>query len=198
MALPLIALIVGAFATLTMLTKNCFLEEINKQYVLTARAKGLDRAARALRPRVPQRHADRDRRLPGGVHRRAVHRRLLIEIIFSLDGLGLLGFEAAINRDYPVMFGTLYIFTLLGLLLKIISDLDLRPGRSADRLRGAESCRGGDAVAAPPERSRAPGHAVALDPIGRAPARQLQGQPPRLRLARALPRPVPASACSPS
>ena len=74
LTLPLIALIIGAFAGLTMLTKNSFLEEINKQYVMTAKAKGLERAARALRPRVPQRHADRDRGLPGRVHRHPVQR----------------------------------------------------------------------------------------------------------------------------
>ena len=74
-ALPVVALVVGGFASLTMLTKNSFLDEINKQYVVTARAKGLTRAPRALRPRLPQRHADRDRRLPGRLHRHPLHRR---------------------------------------------------------------------------------------------------------------------------
>ena len=131
-------MVIGGFAGLTMLTKNSFLDEINKQYVLTARAKGLDRAPRALRPRLPQRDADRrspasPRRFIGILFTGA----LLIEVIFSLDGLGLLGFEAAINRDYPVMFGTLYVFTLLGLVMEHHRRPHLHAGRSAHRLRGA-------------------------------------------------------------
>ena len=127
----------GRFATLTMLTKNSFLEEIGKQYVLTARAKGLDER------RVLYGHVFRNAMLiviagfPAAFIGVLFTGSLLIEIIFSLDGLGLLGYEAVINRDYPMVFGTLYIFTLVGLLLKMISDLDLHPGRSADRLRGA-------------------------------------------------------------
>ena len=113
MVLPTLALVAGGFAGLTMLTKNCFLEEIRKQYVVTARAKGCHRAARAVRPCLPQRHAADRRRLSRRLHRHPVLLgALLVEIVFSLDGLGLLGFEAAIQRDYPVMFGTLYIFTL--------------------------------------------------------------------------------------
>jgi len=122
-ALPITALVIGGFATLTMLTKNCFLDEINKQYVLTARAKGLTER------RVLYGHIFRNAMLlvvagfPAAFIGILFTGALLIEVIFSLDGLGLLGFEAAINRDYPIMFGTLYVFTLIGLLLKLISDL---------------------------------------------------------------------------
>jgi microcin C transport system permease protein len=123
MVLPITALLVGSFATLTMLTKNSFLEEINKQYVLTARAKGLGQR------QVLYRHVFRNAMLvviagfPAAFIGTLFTGALLIEIIFSLDGLGLLGYEAALNRDYPLMFGTLYIFTLLGLVMKIVSDL---------------------------------------------------------------------------
>ena len=122
-ALPIIALVIGGFATLTMLTKNCFLDEINKQYVLTARAKGL------TEHRVLYGHVFRNAMLlvvagfPAAFIGILFTGSLLIEVIFSLDGLGLLGFEAAINRDYPIMFGTLYVFTLIGLALKLVSDL---------------------------------------------------------------------------
>jgi microcin C transport system permease protein len=122
-ALPITALVIGSFATLTMLTKNCFLDEINKQYVLTARAKG------ASERRVLYGHVFRNAMLlvvasfPAAFVSILFTGSLLIEVIFSLDGLGLLGFEAAINRDYPIMFGTLYVFTLIGLVLKLISDL---------------------------------------------------------------------------
>ena len=122
MVLPIGALTVGSFATLTMLTKNSFIEEINKQYVLTARAKGLDENA------VLYRHVFRNAMLiviagfPAAFVSVLFTGSLLIEVIFSLDGLGLLGFEAALNRDYPLMLGTLYFFTLFGLLLKILSD----------------------------------------------------------------------------
>ncbi len=121
--LPILSMVIGGFAGLTMLTKNSFLDQINMQYVTTARAKGLD-----------QRHV-----LYGHVFRNAMliviagfpaafigvlfTGALLTEVIFSLDGLGLLGFEAAINRDYPVMFATLYILTLLGLVMQLIGDL---------------------------------------------------------------------------
>ncbi len=121
--LPILALTIGGFATLTMLTKNCFLDEINKQYVLTARAKGLTER------RVLYGHVFRNAMLlvvasfPAAFVSILFTGALLIEVIFSLDGLGLLGFEAAINRDYPIMFGTLYVFTLIGLVLKLISDL---------------------------------------------------------------------------
>ncbi len=121
--LPILSMVIGGFAGLTMLTKNSFLDQINMQYVTTARAKGLD-----------QRHV-----LYGHVFRNAMliviagfpaafigvlfTGALLTEVIFSLDGLGLLGFEAAINRDYPVMFATLYVLTLLGLVMQLIGDL---------------------------------------------------------------------------
>jgi microcin C transport system permease protein len=122
-ALPITALVIGGFATLTMLTKNSFLDEINKQYVLTARAKGLTER------RVLYGHVFRNAMLlvvagfPAAFIGILFTGSLLIEVIFSLDGLGLLGFEAAINRDYPIMFGTLYVFTLIGLVLKLVSDL---------------------------------------------------------------------------
>jgi microcin C transport system permease protein len=122
-ALPVTALVVGGFASLAMLTKNSFLDEINKQYVATARAKGLSRR------RVLYGHIFRNAMLiviagfPGAFIGMLFAGELLIEVIFSLNGLGLLGFEAAVNRDYPVMFGTLYIYTLIGLLLNIVTDL---------------------------------------------------------------------------
>ena len=121
--LPVTALVVGGFASLAMLTKNSFLDEINKQYVATARAKGLSRR------RVLYGHVFRNAMLivvagfPGAFIGIFFASALLIEVIFSLDGLGLLGFEAAVNRDYPVMFGTLYVYTLIGLLLNIVTDL---------------------------------------------------------------------------
>jgi microcin C transport system permease protein len=114
---------VGGFAGLTMLTKNSFLEEINKQYVTTARAKGLTKR------RVLYGHVFRNAMLlviagfPAAFIGILFTGALLVEVIFSLDGLGLLGFEAALNRDYPIMFGTLYIYTLIGLVLNLISDL---------------------------------------------------------------------------
>lgn len=116
-------MVIGGFATLTMLTKNSFLDEIGKQYVMTARAKGLSEG------RVLYGHVFRNAMLliiagfPAAFVSMFFTGSLLIEVIFSLDGLGLLGFEATINRDYPVMFGSLYIFTLIGLLTKIVSDL---------------------------------------------------------------------------
>ncbi|MEN8129466.1 MAG: microcin C ABC transporter permease YejB [Pseudomonadota bacterium] len=121
--LPVLAMVIGGFASLTMLTKNSFLEEINKQYVITARAKGVSER------RVLLGHVFRNAMLivvagfPSAFIGVLFTGALLIEVIFSLDGLGLLGFEAAINRDYPVMFGTLFFFTLLGLLLNLIGDL---------------------------------------------------------------------------
>ena len=123
LALPVTAMVIGGFASLTMLTKNSFLEEISKQYVLTARAKGL------TEHRVLYTHVFRNAMLiviaglPSALLGVLFTSSLLIEVIFSLDGLGLLGFEAAINRDYPVMFGTLFIFTLIGLIFKLIGDL---------------------------------------------------------------------------
>jgi microcin C transport system permease protein len=122
MTLPVLAMVIGSFAGLTMLTKNSFLDEINKQYVITAKAKGLTER------RVLYGHVFRNAMLiviagfPGLFVSVLFTATLLIEIIFSLDGLGLLGFEAAINRDYPVIFGTLYFFTLIGLLMRIVSD----------------------------------------------------------------------------
>ncbi len=122
-ALPVLALVIGGFAGLTMLTKNSFMEEINKQYVTTARAKGLTEG------RVLYGHVFRNAMLivvagfPSAFVGVLFTGSLLIEVIFSLDGLGLLGFEAAINRDYPVMFGALFFFTLLGLVFNLVGDL---------------------------------------------------------------------------
>ena len=123
MVLPILAMAIGGFATLTMLTKNSFLDEINKHYVITARAKGLSER------RVLYGHVFRNAMLivvagfPSAFIGVLFTGSLLIEVIFSLDGLGLLGFEAALNRDYPVVLGTLYVFTLMGLLLNLIGDL---------------------------------------------------------------------------
>ncbi|KAF1066411.1 MAG: Inner membrane ABC transporter permease protein YejB [Pseudomonas citronellolis] len=123
LVLPISALVVGGFAALTLLTKNSFLEEIGKQYVITARAKGLSRR------RVLYGHVFRNAMLviisglPNALLGVFFTGSLLIEVVFSLDGLGLLSFESALNRDYPVVFGTLFIFTLFGLLLKLASDL---------------------------------------------------------------------------
>lgn len=121
--LPVLSMVIGGFAGLSMLTKNSFLEEINKQYVVTARSKGLTER------RVLYGHVFRNAMLiviagfPSAFVGALFTGSLLTEIIFSLDGLGLLGYEAALNRDYPVMFGTLYFFTLLGLVLNLIGDL---------------------------------------------------------------------------
>jgi len=123
LALPLSALVIGSFAGLTMLTKNSFLEEINKQYVMTARAKGLTER------QVLYGHVFRNAMLivvagfPSALISILFTGALLIEVIFSLDGLGLLGYEAVINRDYPVVFGTLFFFSLIGLVFGLIRDV---------------------------------------------------------------------------
>jgi microcin C transport system permease protein len=123
LVLPIASMVVGGFASLTMLTKNSFLDEISKQYVLTARAKGLSEKKILLR------HVFRNAMLiviagfPSAFISMFFTGSVLIEVIFSLDGLGLLGFESTMNRDYPVIFATLYIFTLIGLLLSLLSDL---------------------------------------------------------------------------
>lgn len=123
LALPVLAMVIGGFASLTMLTKNSFMDEINKQYVLTAKAKGL------TENRVMYGHVFRNAMLivvagfPALFVGILFTGSMLIEVIFSLDGLGLLGFEAVVNRDYPVMFGTLFFFTLLGLVLSIVGDV---------------------------------------------------------------------------
>ena len=122
-ALPILSLVIGGFASLTMLTKNSFLDQINQQYVLTARSKG------NTKNKILYGHIFRNAMLiiiagfPTAFISILFTGALLTEIIFSLDGLGLLGFEAAINRDYPIMFATLYVFTLLGLFMNIIGDL---------------------------------------------------------------------------
>ena len=123
MTLPLVALVVGSFASLTMLTKNSFLDQINQQYVVTARAKGLSER------RVLYGHVFRNAMLivisgfPGALIGILFTGALLIEIIFSLDGLGLLGYESVINRDYPIVFATTYFYSLLGLVMNLVGDL---------------------------------------------------------------------------
>ena len=123
MVLPISAMVIGGFATLTMLTKNSFLDEIGKMYVLTARAKGLTEG------RVLYGHVFRNAMLiviagfPSAFIGVLFTGALFIEVIFSLDGLGYLGYEAAIQRDYPVVFATLYVFTLLGLVMKLVQDV---------------------------------------------------------------------------
>ena len=113
----------AAFATMTLLTKNSFLDEIRKQYVLTARAKG------CTERQVLYGHVFRNAMLiviagfPGAFISAFFTGSLLIENIFSLDGLGLLGFESVMNRDYPVVFATVYIFSLMGLVINLVSDL---------------------------------------------------------------------------
>ena len=121
--LPVLAMVIGGFASLTMLTKNSFLDEINKPYILTARAKGLSER------QVLYRHVFRNAMLiviagfPTLLIKMLFTGSLLIEVVFSLNGLGLLGYEAIMSRDYQVIFGTLYIFALLGLVLKLLSDI---------------------------------------------------------------------------
>lgn len=123
LVLPVSALVVGGFATLTLLTKNSFLNEISRQYVVTARAKGLSEN------RVLYGHVFRNAMLlvvaglPQALVTVFFGGSLLIEVIFSLDGLGRMSYEAAVARDYPVVFGSLFIFTLFGLLIKLLGDL---------------------------------------------------------------------------
>jgi microcin C transport system permease protein len=123
LTLPIVSMALGAFATMTLLTKNSFLDEIRKQYVLTARAKG------CTQTQVLYGHVFRNAMLivvagfPGAFVHAFFSGSLLIETIFSLDGLGLLGFESVLNRDYPVVFATLFIFSLVGLVVNLISDL---------------------------------------------------------------------------
>ena len=122
-ALPVTAMVAGSFAVTAMLTKNAFLEEIRKQYVLTARAKGLSER------QVLYKHVFRNALIPiiTGFPAAFIGAffagSLLIETLFSLDGLGLLSYESVIRRDYPVVLGTLYLFTLIGLVTKLVSDL---------------------------------------------------------------------------
>jgi microcin C transport system permease protein len=123
MVLPVTASVVGSFAVMTMLTKNAFIEELRKQYVLTARAKGLTER------RVLYKHVFRNALIPLATGFPAAFvgafftGSLLIETIFSLDGLGLLSYESVMKRDFPVVMGTLYLFTLIGLIAKLLSDL---------------------------------------------------------------------------
>ena len=122
-ALPVLAMSISGFATLTLLTKNSFLDEIRKQYVMTARAKGLTER------KILYGHVFRNAMLiviagfPGAFISIFFTGAFIIEIVFSLDGLGLLGYESVLNRDYPVVFGTLFLFSLMGMVVKLISDL---------------------------------------------------------------------------
>ncbi len=122
-ALPVFSIVIGGFAGLTMLTKNSFIDEISKQYILTARDKGLSEKD------ILYKHVFRNAMLiviagfPSLLIKMLFTGSVLIEVVFSLNGLGLLGYEAIMTRDYPVIFGTLYIFALLGLVLKLISDI---------------------------------------------------------------------------
>ncbi|MFT6332436.1 MAG: microcin C transport system permease protein [Lentimonas sp.] len=126
LALPVFSMVIGGFASLAFLCKNSFLEEINKQYVIAAKAKGLNQK------QVLYRHIFRNAMLiiiagfPAALVSVIFTSSMLIEIIFSLDGLGFMGFEAAISRDYPIMFGTLFFFTIIWLVTSIISDLTYR------------------------------------------------------------------------
>lgn len=121
--LPTLALIIGGFASLTMLTKNCFIDELSKQYVVTAKAKGLNQK------QILYGHVFRNSMilvissLPETLIKILFTSSLLIEIVFSLDGLGLLGFDSALTRDYPVIFATVYIYSLIGLVFNLISDI---------------------------------------------------------------------------
>ncbi|HRL01934.1 MAG TPA: ABC transporter permease subunit, partial [Vitreoscilla sp.] len=123
MVLPITASVVGNFAVMTLLTKNVFLEEIRRQYVYTARAKGLSER------RIMWKHVFRNAMIPlitgfpAAFLAAFFTGSLLIETLFSLDGLGLLSYEAVMKRDYPVVMGTLYVFTLMGLLAKLLSDV---------------------------------------------------------------------------
>ncbi|MGB3126973.1 MAG: microcin C ABC transporter permease YejB [Pseudomonas sp.] len=126
LVLPVSALVIGGFATLTILTKNSFLDEISRQYVVTARAKGFSEK------QVLYKHVFRNAMLlivvglPQALTAMLFGGSLLIEVIFSLDGLGRLSYEAAVARDYPVVFGTLFIFTVVGLVIKLLGDLCYR------------------------------------------------------------------------
>ena len=126
LALPLVAYTIGGFATLTLLTKNSFLDEINKQYVITATAKGLNNQ------QILYGHVFRNAMLiiiagfPAAFVSIFFTGSLLIEVIFSLDGIGLLNYESIVKRDYPIVFATLYLFTLMSLILKLVSDLVYR------------------------------------------------------------------------
>ena len=126
LVLPVSALVIGGFATLTILTKNSFLDEISRQYVVTARAKGFSEK------QVLYKHVFRNAMLlivvglPQALTAMLFGGSLLIEVIFSLDGLGRLSYEAAVARDYPVVFGTLFIFTLVGLVIKLLGDVCYR------------------------------------------------------------------------
>ena len=123
MTLPILSMVISSFASATLLVKNSFLEEVNKNYVLTARAKGLTER------RVLYGHIFRNAMLlvvssfPAAIILIFFTGSLLIEVIYSLDGIGLMGFEATLNRDYPVVFGTLYLFTLMGMIIHLIGDL---------------------------------------------------------------------------
>ncbi len=181
-ALPVTAMVIGAFANLTMLTKNSVLDEINKQYVLTARAKGLSERG------VLYGHVFRNAMLiviagfPAAFVSVLFSSSLLIEVIFSLDGLGLLGFEATLNRDFPLMLGSLFFFSLLGLLTRSAWRHLLRAGRSAHRFRAAgHMSRFRPGSGCGPDARDTTGRPAPLDePAHPPPLGELQGAPARL------------------
>ncbi len=207
-ALPVIASTISSFATLTLLTKNSFLDEIKKQYVVTARAKGLSEG------RVLYGHVFRNAMLiviagfPGLFISVFFGGSLIIETIFSLDGLGRLGFEAAVARDYPIIFGTLFFFSLIGLVIGILSDLMyvfvdprifLAGWGGFWSLPRPSPGRGAAPARPPPPRGRAPAfsprsgrEAFAPQP---APLAQLPPQRPRLLVADRLFDPVRPHPC---
>ena len=197
LALPLTAMALSAFATTTLLTKNSFLDEIRKQYVMTARAKGLTE-----RP-VLYGHVFRNAMLmviagfPGAFIRRFFAGSLLIETIFSLDGLGLLGFKSVVNRDYPVIFATLYIFSLIGLRREPHLRPHLHLDRSAHRFRDARGLSVDQVLERQPPRDidPAPGRRTAAAEAPRcrrstSGAGRISRQPARLLVAVDLPDPV--------
>ena len=165
LTLPMLAMALGAFATMTLLTKNSFLDEIRKQYVMTARAKGCSER------QVLYNHIFRNAMLivisgfPGAFIRAFFSGALLIETIFSLDGLGLLGFESVLNRDYPVVFGTLFIFSLVGPRGQPDLGSHLYVDRSPDRFRGAGSLM--TIIAPPPIETTVQGPMGEIAPVRR-------------------------------
>jgi microcin C transport system permease protein len=183
--LPLTAMVLSAFATTTLLTKNSFLDEIRKQYVVTARAKGLSER------RVLYGHVFRNAMLiviagfPGAFISAFFTGSLLIENIFSLDGLGLLGWRSVLDRDYPVVFANLYIFSLLGLIVALISDLIYTWIDPRIDFR-AEGCLMTAAAAT----TRASAKRPFLSPLNQRRWAEFQGQPARLLVALDFSRPV--------
>jgi len=192
LVLPVTAMVIGGFATLTMLTKNSFLDQINQQYVVTARSKGLSEG------RVLYGHVFRNAMLiviagfPSAFISILFTGSVLIEIIFSLDGLGLLGFEAAFARDYPIMFGTLFFFSLLGLVMGLIGDLMYTVIDPRITFERVGACHEPDAPRRPPSRIRRRPPPGTEDLAAHAPApAQLPRQRARLLVVLDLPGDLP-------